>query len=347
MRIAVAAAYLSTEVRRGGGRYLDDLVTWLGADGHEGEILSLTTGPEGVTEHVGVRTHLLPVGDGPRVDTFSLAAAERVVDYDLVHAFTPVPGGRRTLWSVLGMPTAAWLATVPSFRRLMHTAAASCGRVAALTAAAANAVAAALDLPRDEVDVLPPGIRTPAFPPRLGPRAGRPRVLFVGDVSEPRKRLDALVGAVEEVSAAVPELELLVSGPGDPTWAFEGHEQVLDRTRLLGLGERDDLPRLYQAASVTALPSVDEAFGLTVVESLSSGTPVLVAPGSGPAEIVGDRPVGSVSEDLAAGLVAALDLARQPGTASACAEVAQRYDWDLAVGPAHRRWYDRHLAVVG
>jgi glycosyltransferase involved in cell wall biosynthesis len=293
--------------------------------------------------HQQVPTHLLPVGDGPRVDTFSLAAAERVGDYDLVHAFTPVPGGARTLWSVLGMPSAAWLSTVPSFRRLMQTAADSCGRIAALTGAAADAVAAALDRPRGKVDVLPPGIRMPAFPPRLEPRTGPPRVLFVGDVTEPRKRLDALVAAVDEVAGTVPELELLVSGGGDPSWAFRGHEQVLRRTRLLGVGERSELPALYRSATVTSLPSVDEAFGLVVVESLASGTPVLVAPGSGPAEIVGDAPVGCVTDDLAAGLSAALELARDPETPAGCVGMAQRYDWDLAIGPAHERWYRRHL----
>jgi phosphatidylinositol alpha-mannosyltransferase len=221
----------------------------------------------------------------------------------------------------------------------MRRAAAACGRTAALTEVAAAAVDDGLGPFSRPVEVLSPGIVLPAFPARLEPRTGRPSVLFVGDCSEPRKRLDALVAAVAAVAERMPDLELVLSGPGDPAWAFEGHEDVLDRTRLLGTGEREDLPGLYRAASVTSLPSVDEAFGLTVVESLASGTPVLVAPGSGPAEIVGDAEVGAVAEDLEHGLLRALELAARPGTAEACLAVARRYDWELAVGPAHEAVY--------
>jgi glycosyltransferase involved in cell wall biosynthesis len=116
----------------------------------------------------------------------------------------------------------------------------------------------------------------------------------------------------------------------------------------LGPG-REELPARYRGATVTVLPSVHEAFGIVLVESLASGTPVVCSDDGGMVEIV-DRPaIGRVApprdpDRLAAAVIEAIDLANEPATPPACAEHARRWDWATAVGPAHEEVYARTVS---
>jgi glycosyltransferase involved in cell wall biosynthesis len=77
---------------------------------------------------------------------------------------------------------------------------------------------------------------------------------------------------------------------------------------------------VFTDAWVSALPSHEEAFGLVVVESLATGTPVVAADEAGPAEILDRDGIGSLfaeptPEALAGALLEALELAEDPRTA--------------------------------
>jgi glycosyltransferase involved in cell wall biosynthesis len=96
------------------------------------------------------------------------------------------------------------------------------------------------------------------------------------------------------------------------------------------------------------LPSEHEAFGLVLVESLASGTPVVAAASGGIAEIVDPgagvgalTPVGDIGA-LAAAIVETVRLAADPETPARCAAHAQRWSWD-SVGPAHLAAYEAAL----
>ena len=108
------------------------------------------------------------------------------------------------------------------------------------------------------------------------------------------------------------------------------------------------MPARYRAASVTLLPSVDEAFGMVLVESLATGTPVVCTPSGGMPEIVDGADVGYVAdrtpEALANAIERALLLARQDGTPARCLAHSRRWEWEASVGPAHLKVYQRLAA---
>jgi phosphatidylinositol alpha-mannosyltransferase len=193
-----------------------------------------------------------------------------------------------------------------------------------------------------QADITPGGVSLDRFTP-AAERTAHPTLLYSGSLTEPRKGVAALVEALDIVAGKEPNVRLWLSGPGDPAALLErATERVRERVDVLPLGS-PDLAAVYGTAWVTVLPSVHEAFGLSLVESLACGTPVvgtdhaslpeLVQPGVGALA----RPDDPVS--LAEACLAALELAREPDIAARCRHAAEPYDWDRAVAPHLLRLY--------
>jgi D-inositol-3-phosphate glycosyltransferase len=153
----------------------------------------------------------------------------------------------------------------------------------------------------ERVVVIPCGVDTAIFHPqnqaearqRLGlPADASKIVLFVGRI-EPLKGLDTLIRAMALLaeSDVVPrsELRLLVVG-GDAharedQWGGE-ERRLRSLVQELGVGEivqfigsrtQSQLPLLYNAADVVAVPSHYESFGLVALEAQACGTPVVAS----------------------------------------------------------------------
>jgi glycosyltransferase involved in cell wall biosynthesis len=157
---------------------------------------------------------------------------------------------------------------------------------------------------------------------RVAARFGLDRYLLaVGDVS-PRKNLGALGEAVRRLGD--PGLELVVSGRVGP-----GGEQLLRAAgaRWVGRVGDEDLADLYRAAAVTVQPSLYEGFGLTVLEALACGSPVVASRRGATPEVAGDAAVlvEPDAESLAEGIRAALEPATAARLAAAGPLQAARY----------------------
>lgn len=131
------------------------------------------------------------------------------------------------------------------------------------------------------------GIRT-----RYGLQEGRRYLLYVGS-EDPRKNLAALVRALAEVRRDFPDVELVKVGLAHLERGrrslLETAEQLEIRSAIHLLEDvpEEDLPSLYSAADLYVTPSPFEGFGLTVLEAMSCGTPVVCADAGALPEIVG------------------------------------------------------------
>jgi glycosyltransferase involved in cell wall biosynthesis len=119
--------------------------------------------------------------------------------------------------------------------------------------------------------------------------------------------------------------------------------EARERTEVLDLGT-PDLGAVYGRAWATVLPSVYEAFGLVLVESLACGTPVVAADHSALPELVTPE-TGALAEpedphSLADACRRALALARAPSVSERCRRAAEPYDWDTGVAPRAEALYE-------
>jgi glycosyltransferase involved in cell wall biosynthesis len=124
-----------------------------------------------------------------------------------------------------------------------------------------------------------------------GEAARGPYVLYVGR-RDPYKNLCGLVEAFARVQRTHPALRLIVVGPLDPRYP-----EAEAAARRLGLdgsaqftGQVGDaeLCALYRGASLLALPSLREGFGLPPLEAMSFGVPVVASNVASLPEVCGD-----------------------------------------------------------
>ncbi len=132
-------------------------------------------------------------------------------------------------------------------------------------------------------------------------------ILFVGTL-EPRKNVQRLIEAYQGLPVDIrKEYELVIvgaSGWGTPTSSppirlqtggergtgfspsrREGGEE--EGVKFLGYVPNEDLPALYQGASVFVYPSLYEGFGLPVLEAMAAGVPVVTSKGTAMEEFAG------------------------------------------------------------
>jgi glycosyltransferase involved in cell wall biosynthesis len=121
-----------------------------------------------------------------------------------------------------------------------------------------------------------------------------PYVLSVGSL-EPGKNRSRLIRAMARLRAEGFPHRLVIIG--QPAWKHEAEQRlpeelgIEDGVHVLGYVAGEDLPALYCAADVCALPSLYEGFGLPVLEAMACGTPVLTSDVSATAEVAGDAAV--------------------------------------------------------
>jgi len=125
---------------------------------------------------------------------------------------------------------------------------------------------------------------------------GRAIILIVGTV-EPRKRHVLLATAAADLATRRPDLAPLLVVAGQPGWRSEEATAAIRKLEQAGLAiwltDVGDglLQALYRTATVLALPSFDEGFGLPLAEAMATGLPAVVAKRGALPEVAGDAAV--------------------------------------------------------
>lgn len=153
-----------------------------------------------------------------------------------------------------------------------------------------------------------------------------PVVLCVGNLIT-RKGQDLLIRAL----ADLPGVTLLLAGHGPDRTAYEklaAEVGVADRVGFLGAVPHDDLPAIYNAADVMALPSASEGLANAWVEALACGTPIAISDVGGAREVLNDPQAGRIVDRTPDGLAAALrEMLAQTPNRVAIRKAALRFTW--------------------
>jgi glycosyltransferase involved in cell wall biosynthesis len=180
-----------------------------------------------------------------------------------------------------------------------------------------------------------------------------PTVLCLSRIN-PVKRLESLVDAWPEVRRRFGAAVLEIAGDGEPSYV----EALRRRATSLDFGESIHFPgfvtgvtkqRMLSRASVFVLPSYHENFGVSVLEAMAAGIPVVVSPEVQLASFVQRNGLGRVSSaDPAALAVAIAGVLRDKALSEFCRSrgpqlVAEHFS-TTAVGVLLRGMYEQVLA---
>jgi glycosyltransferase involved in cell wall biosynthesis len=195
-------------------------------------------------------------------------------------------------------------------------------------------------LPSDRIVVIPEGVDPVYRPQPLSAIDSiKRRYKITGDyifclsTLEPRKNQSLLIEAFQKLRQEMPDINLVLAGK---TGWGEAVEPV-PGVHMLGFVPDSDKPALYSGALSYVSPSLYEGFGLTPLEAMSCGTPVVVANNSSYPEVVGEAGVlidpNSV-DDIVLGIINSINHGaklRAQGLVQ-----SQKFSWDKMAHETHR-----------
>ena len=376
MQIAITNPTTWPHVRRGGERFINELARFLGERGHAVTIISGKPGRGEVREREGYRTvchrrlwhpSLARIGV-LEFHAFFLPCLVSLLRgrYDVVLCCTFLDTWAAILARKLtGTPCVFWVNSLAPPVRYVRSLTLG-GAVLRLAVRDADEVIAlsgymqgGLTLRFGRAGVrLPVPVDTARFALSRGRDHARPAILCAAALDDRRKGGRLLVKAFDRLKGVRPEALLHVSSAVSERTRTELTALVSPRWRgdvhFLGAGEIEDLPSLFGLAAISVLPSLWEAFGMVILESMATGTPVVGARHGAIPELISDDGVGRLFDPgldgpeptdeagLARSMIEALELSRDPGTALRCRAHAERFGWS-AVGPA----FEALLARLG
>ena len=295
MRIGIACPY-SWDVPGGVQAHVRDLADHLIALGHEVSVLTPVDDPD----EADLPPYVVPAGRAVPVPyngsvarlvfgPLSLARARRWVregEFDVLHVHEPtVPSVSMLACFAASGPMVATFHTATARSRALQVFGTALqpvlekvtGRIAVSPAARRVVVE---HLGGDAV-LVPNGVDVARFD-GAQPLPGRPdgpTVVFLGRLDEGRKGLAVLLEALPELVRLVPDVRLLVAGPGDADDVRTAVPRSLrDRVELLGRVSDEDKPRVFASGHVYCAPNTHgESFGIVLVEAMATGTPVVAS----------------------------------------------------------------------
>ncbi|MDE2084288.1 MAG: glycosyltransferase [Xanthomonadaceae bacterium] len=232
-------------------------------------------------------------------------------------------------------------------RRVLNKAA-----VVTVVSEALREAAAGLGVDTDKIHVAPMGVDLQSrFTPDRRIERSASELLFVGRLA-PSKGLNVLLDAMPGILASRPDVSLTIAGFGPEESALRAQATrlgVAEKVAFIGAIQQSALPDLYRRAAVFIAPYVrttsgeQEGFGLTIVEAIGCGCPVVATDMPGLRDIFGAH-AGHMVEPGSANALAAvvMRLLDDPVVARQRAEeqrrrIVAKFDW-IVVTERYADW---------
>jgi len=239
--------------------------------------------------------------------------------------------------------------STPAFRerfsKQARQAAQNSDLIIAVSEFTASQLTALLGVPRKRIRVVPHGVH----PPREQTTAAREnRILFVGTL-QIRKNILRLVEAFEFLP---PEWTLTLAGAASGFGIRRILERIhaspaAPRIQITGYLSAQELDALFQKSSIFAFPSLDEGFGMPVLQAMAHGVPVVTSNRSALPEVAGDAALlvnPFKTEEIASALLQlATDADLRMKLAAAGKIRARDFTWEKAV----ERTYAAYKELTG
>jgi phosphatidylinositol alpha-mannosyltransferase len=217
------------------------------------------------------------------------------------------------------------------FRRPMQRLLDRHAATIAVSSAARDAMARYFTAPWE---IIPNGVDTAFFSPAQS-RNGRtgPHLLWLGRI-EPRNDLATVLAAMPRILERHPRAQLTVVGDGPWRARLERESKVLGRAvRFTGYAN-GDRPDYYRGADVYLCPTTRASFGITLLEAMACGTPLIATDLPAFRDVATQaHAVFAPAEDPAAWATAVTTLIEDPRRREAMTQagrqVAERHAWPI------------------
>ena len=351
MRVGLVCPY-TWDVPGGVQAHVHDLADALIARGHSVSVLTPVDDPDGadLPPYVVPAGRAVPVpynGSVARLvfGPLSLARTRRWLrdgKFDVLHLHEPtVPSVSMLACFAASGPMVATFHTATARSRALQVFGTALqpvlekltGRIA-VSPAARRVVVEHLGV---DAVLIPNGVEVERFvgAEPLPDRPEGPTVVFLGRIDESRKGLAVLLEALPELVRLVPDVHLLVAGPGDVEEVREAVPASLrSRVELLGRISEEDKPRVFASGDVYCAPNTHgESFGIVLVEAMATGTPVVASDLEPFRRVLEDGASGVLVPVRDAGALAAAlgallqDAPRRAALAAAGRTAVRAYDW--------------------
>ena len=348
LRIGIVCPY-SWDFPGGVQNHVRDLAEFLISNGHYVEVLAPATESEDLPEYVvsAGRAISIPYNGAVARILFGVVANNRVRswihegNFDLLHLHEPAIPSLSLLacWAGEGAMVGTFHAAAKYQKAIFAIGPILEPVIEKLSARIAVSESARLTLTAHlETDaiVIPNGIYADNY------RDGSPRtqwqgntIGFLGRFEEDRKGLPVLLDALPIISRFIPDIRVLIAGPGDSEEVLEKVDpQLRNRVEFLGKISEEDKADFLASVSLYIAPNTGgESFGIILAEAMAGGAAVVASDIPAFADVLGNGQYGALfasenSENLAKVIIDLLrDDSKRRDLAQAGAKHAQRFDW--------------------
>ncbi len=303
-RIFVVSVMLTDTLPHGDGLLAYRFIRELAARGHD-LVVACEWAELAGDPPPNARVHRLPLAGGPAIVRrleyarqlrLLFAREQRERPFDVIHQINPVYNGLSLGLAGTGTPlvigplVSKWFFNGPLKNRALDG-------VRWLAEQRADALIVATDSAHENIvdkrrargrtHLVPFGVDTSAFTPRPFP-PGDPAILFLAALTE-RKGIGVLLDAFEIVAERCPTARLIVAGDGERRADVEQRARAsrfAGRITLAGRVAREAVADWIARSTLFCLPSLREPYGMSAIEAMSAGRPVVVSRAGGLGELV-------------------------------------------------------------